>query len=152
MAKALFFKLMDEKYGRDKNLSCLIQFDSVKRAIRTKVFGTKYLKRKHYKIFINYCTISTTVPSSSWLAKHWQKLNLQQEASKKCAILFLSKYSDSGNFLSPSKGYLKTGPMSTSKVELAVTIIEGSPIYAKSPVLVRRLPDLSSITNIIVML
>ena len=35
-------------------------------------------------------------------------------------------------------------PLSTSKMELAVTIINGSLIYAKSPVLVRRLRDLSS--------
>ena len=34
-------------------------------------------------------------------------------------------------------------PLSTSKMELAVTIINGSLIYAKSPVLVRRLRDLS---------
>ena len=36
------------------------------------------------------------------------------------------------------------GPLPTSKMELAVTIINGSPIYAKSPVLTRGLPDLSS--------
>ena len=36
------------------------------------------------------------------------------------------------------------GPLPTSKMELAVTIINGSPIYAKSPVLARRLQDLSS--------
>ena len=36
------------------------------------------------------------------------------------------------------------GPLPTSKMELAVTIINDSPIYAKSPVLVRRRPDLSS--------
>ena len=45
---------MDEKYGRAKNLSFLIYLDSVERAICTKVFCTKYLKRKHYKIFICY--------------------------------------------------------------------------------------------------
>ena len=44
------------------------------------------------------------------------------------------------------------GPLPTSKMELAVRIINDSPIYAKSPVLVRRLPDLSSITHIIVTL
>ena len=36
------------------------------------------------------------------------------------------------------------GPLPASKMELAVLIINGSPIYAKSPVLSRRLPDLSS--------
>ena len=36
------------------------------------------------------------------------------------------------------------GPLPTSKMELAVTIINGSPIYAKFPVLASRLPDLSS--------
>ena len=36
------------------------------------------------------------------------------------------------------------------KMGLAVTIINGSPIYAKSLVLARRLPDLSYITHIIV--
>ena len=36
------------------------------------------------------------------------------------------------------------GPLPTSKMEFAVTIINGSPIYAKSLVLARRLPDLSS--------
>ena len=40
------------------------------------------------------------------------------------------------------------GPLPTSKMELTVTIIKGSPIYAESLVLARRLPDLSSITNI----
>ena len=44
------------------------------------------------------------------------------------------------------------GHLPTSKMELAVTIINGSPIYAKSPILVRRLPHLSSITHIIVIL
>ena len=87
--------------------------------------------------------------------------------------MFLSKHSASGNFLPSSKGYLKThlnlvleqtfiysnspsqliqkmletdsGPLSTTKMELAVTIINGSPIHAKFPILVRRLLDLSSI-------
>ena len=36
------------------------------------------------------------------------------------------------------------GSLTTSKMELAVTIINGSPIYAMSPVLARRLTDLSS--------
>ena len=36
------------------------------------------------------------------------------------------------------------GPLPTSKMELAVTIINGSPIYAKFPALASRLPDLSS--------
>ena len=36
------------------------------------------------------------------------------------------------------------GPLPISKMELAATIINGSPIYAKSTVLARRLPDLSS--------
>ena len=45
---------MDEKYRRAKNLSRLILLDSVERAICTKVFHTKYLKRKHYKILICY--------------------------------------------------------------------------------------------------
>ena len=44
------------------------------------------------------------------------------------------------------------GPLPASKMELAVTIIDGSPIYPKSPVLARRLPHLSSITHIIVIL
>ena len=38
-----------------------------------------------------------------------------------------------------------SGPLSTTKMELAVTIINGSPIHAKFPILVRRLLDLSSI-------
>ena len=66
-----------------------------------------------------------------------------------CAI---SKHSASGSFLPLSKRYLKTAPLPTSKMELAVTIIDGSPIYSKSPVLTRRLQDLSSITHIIVIL
>ena len=76
MAKTLFFKLMDKKYGQAKNLSRLTYLNSVERAIYTKVFHTKYLKRKHYKISIDVFTsfqfkiIYTTVPSSSWLAKH----------------------------------------------------------------------------------
>ena len=45
---------MNKKYGRAKNLSRLIQLDSVERAIWTKVFRTKYLKRKHYEVFICY--------------------------------------------------------------------------------------------------
>ena len=44
------------------------------------------------------------------------------------------------------------GPLPTSKMKLAGTIINGSPAYVKSPVLARRLPDLSSITDIIVIL
>ena len=44
------------------------------------------------------------------------------------------------------------GPLLTSKMELAVAIINGSPIYVKSLVLARRLPDLSSITHIVVIL
>ena len=36
------------------------------------------------------------------------------------------------------------GSLPTSKMELAVTIINGSPLYTKSPVLAMRLPDLSS--------
>ena len=43
-------------------------------------------------------------------------------------------------------------PLATSKMEPAVTIINGSPIHVKSAVLARRLPDLSSITHIIVTL
>ena len=54
MAKTLFFKQMHKKYGRAENLSRLIQLDSMQRAIRSKVFLTKYLKRKHHKIFICY--------------------------------------------------------------------------------------------------
>ena len=42
---------MEEKYGRAKNLSCLILLNSVERAICNKGFCTKYLKRKHHKIF-----------------------------------------------------------------------------------------------------
>ena len=33
------------------------------------------------------------------------------------------------------------GRLPTSKVELAVTIINGSPTYAKSPILAKRLPN-----------
>ena len=44
------------------------------------------------------------------------------------------------------------GCLPISKMELAVAIINGFPIYAKSPVLARRLPHLSSITHIIVIL
>ena len=44
------------------------------------------------------------------------------------------------------------GPLPTSKMEIAVTIINGSPIYFKPPVLARRLPHLSFITQIIVIL
>ena len=36
------------------------------------------------------------------------------------------------------------GPLSTPKMVLAVTTINGSPMYVKPPVLARRLPDLSS--------
>ena len=36
------------------------------------------------------------------------------------------------------------GPLPTYKMELAVATINGSPIYAKSPILVRRLRNLSS--------
>ena len=36
------------------------------------------------------------------------------------------------------------GPLPVSKMEFAVTIINGSPIYAKSLVLARRPPDLST--------
>ena len=68
---------MDEKYGRVKNLSRLILLDSVEREIWTKVFRARYLKRKHYKIFViftnlrfNIIYMSTIVPSSNWLAKH----------------------------------------------------------------------------------
>ena len=39
MAKTLFFKLMNEKYGRAKNLSRLIYLNSVERTIFTKLFG-----------------------------------------------------------------------------------------------------------------
>ena len=45
---------MDKKYGQAKNLSRLNLLESVESAICTKVFGTKYLKRKHYKTFIFY--------------------------------------------------------------------------------------------------
>ena len=44
-------ELMDGKYGRAKNLSPLILLDNVERAIRTKVFRTKYSKRKHLQFF-----------------------------------------------------------------------------------------------------
>ena len=40
---------MDEKYGQAKNLSGLIKLNSVERAICTKVFRTKYLKRNMSK-------------------------------------------------------------------------------------------------------
>ena len=54
MAKTPFYKLMDSNFGRAKNLSCLIYLYSVEKAICTNVFHTKYLQRKHYKIFICY--------------------------------------------------------------------------------------------------
>ena len=38
-------------------------------------------------------------------------------------------------------------PLPTSKMDLAVTIINDFPTYAKSPVLARALPHLSSITH-----
>ena len=38
-------------------------------------------------------------------------------------------------------------PLPTSKMELALTIINGSPIYVKSPVLARKLSGLWSITH-----
>ena len=44
------------------------------------------------------------------------------------------------------------GPLPISKMELAVTIFTGSYIRAKSLVLARRLPDLSSVTHNIVIL
>ena len=44
------------------------------------------------------------------------------------------------------------GPLSTSKMDLSVTITNGSPIYAKFPALPRSVPHLSSITHIIVIL
>ena len=44
------------------------------------------------------------------------------------------------------------GPLPISKMELAVTIINGFPVYAKFLVLARRLLDLSSITHIVVIL
>ena len=44
------------------------------------------------------------------------------------------------------------GPRSTSKMEVALKIINGSPINAKSLVLAKRVPDLSSVTEIIVIL
>ena len=43
-------------------------------------------------------------------------------------------------------------PLSTSKMELAVTIINGSLIYAKSPVLVRIDSRIYHLTHIIVIL
>ena len=44
------------------------------------------------------------------------------------------------------------GPLPTSKMELAVTIINGSSIYVNSPLLASRFQHLSSITHIIVIL
>ena len=44
------------------------------------------------------------------------------------------------------------GPLPTFKMELPVTIINGSPIYTKSPVLARIFPHLSFITHISVIL
>ena len=44
------------------------------------------------------------------------------------------------------------GSLPTSQMELTVTIINSSPVYAKSPVLARRLTHLSSITHIVVIL
>ena len=44
------------------------------------------------------------------------------------------------------------GPLATSKMELAVTIINGSPRYAKSPVLARRLPHLLSVPTLLLAL
>ena len=89
---------MEEKYGRAKNLSCLILLDSVERAICNKGFCTKYLKRKHHKIFKcsfhkfsvqdhlhqRYCTFEklvgeTLIEIKSAVAKQ----------TKNCAVLFL---------------------------------------------------------------
>ena len=53
------------------------------------------------------------------------------------------------NILLVAKEYFKTGPLPTSKMELAVTITNGSPTYTKSTLLTRRLPDLSSTTHVI---
>ena len=44
------------------------------------------------------------------------------------------------------------GPLPASKMDLAVTIINDYPTYAKSPVLARAIPHLLSITHIIVIL
>ena len=68
---------MDKKYGRAKNLSRLFQFNSVERAICTKVFRRKYLKKnvakylcylqkfsvqghihEHYYTFEQFCIVS----------------------------------------------------------------------------------------------
>ena len=60
-------ELMDGKYGRAKNLSPLILLDNVEKAIRTKVFRTKYSKRKHYNFSVHghlhehYCTFEQLV-------------------------------------------------------------------------------------------
>ena len=43
-------------------------------------------------------------------------------------------------------------PLPTSKMDLAVIIINDFPTYVKCPVLARTLPHLSSITHIIVIL
>ena len=115
------------------------------------VFRTKYLKKKHYKIFICYfhkfsvhdCTfeqlVSKTLIEIESAVKNKQKMCNFVPCQTLCQRQFFTTI----------KGIFKNR---SSKMELAVTIINGSPIYAKSPVLARRLPDLSSITHIIVIL
>ena len=90
---------MEEKYGRAENLSCLILFDSVERVICNKGFCTKYLKRKHRKIFKysfhkfsvqdhlhkRYCTFEKLVGETPIEIK-----SAVAKQTKKCAVLFLS--------------------------------------------------------------
>ena len=102
-------------------------------------------------------------------------MNLLKLNKQKRAILFLSKHSASSNFLPPSKGYLKThsefnfgmninfiysnspryfiqkvseadpDPLPTSKMELAVAIINGPPFMSNLP----YLPGDSRICNLL---
>ena len=57
--KNYFSNYMDEKYGRAKNLSRLtyLDSDSVEMTICTKVFRTKYLTGKHYKLFMFFSQV-----------------------------------------------------------------------------------------------
>ena len=51
------YKGAGQKYGRAKNLFCLIQLDSVERAICTKVFRTKYLKKTLQNIYMLFSQV-----------------------------------------------------------------------------------------------
>ena len=128
----------------------------MERVIHT-VFRTKYLKKKTLQNI--HMLFSQVFSSRSFI---WAPLYLwavgQQNTdrnwicskNKQKMCNFVSfKTLCQRQFFTTIKGIFKNR---SSKMELAVAIINGSPIYAKSPVLARRLPDLSSITHIIVIL